>query len=195
MRKIKKIVRFIKKAFYLNRYYKLKIDNKLILLESKHGADLAGNIFYILKELRSNKYREFKIVLVLEKKLTSKIRKLLAKYDINDVEFVEPLSLKYYKYLASAKFLFNDTSFPTDFIKKEAQIYLNTWHGTPLKKMGRDVANRAYGIGNVQKNFLMADYLLYPNDFMKEKMLDSYMIEGIYNGKIMCADIQKLNIL
>jgi CDP-glycerol glycerophosphotransferase len=190
-KKLKRTYRRIKKiiidSILTYKYYQLKINDKLILIESKHGFDLAGNMFYILKELRGKKYDEYRLILVLKKDIQDKVKKILKRYGINNVLFIKPLSLKYCNFLYSSKYLFNDTSFPSWFIKKEGQIYLNTWHGTPLKKMGRDVGNMAYSLGNIQKNFLMADYLLYPNDFMKNKMIDAYMLEDIYKGNIINA--------
>jgi CDP-glycerol glycerophosphotransferase (TagB/SpsB family) len=94
---------------------------------------------------------------------------------------------EYERALASAKFLVTDTSFPPYFIKKKEQVYLNTWHGTPLKAMGRIVPSREYALGNVQRNFLIADYLLYQNDFSKEVFLRDYMLENIYPGKILVS--------
>lgn len=41
--------------------------------------------------------------------------------------------------LASAKYLVNNTSFPWYFRKVAGQIYLQTWHGTPLKRLNRDI--------------------------------------------------------
>jgi CDP-glycerol glycerophosphotransferase len=41
--------------------------------------------------------------------------------------------------LASAKYLVNNTSFPWYFRKVDGQIYLQTWHGTPLKRLNRDI--------------------------------------------------------
>ena len=61
-------------------------------------------------------------------------------------------SLSYYKVLSQAGYLVNDTTFPGRFIKKDGQIYLNTWHGTPLKKMGRDNRPEAVSMGNVLRN-------------------------------------------
>ena len=70
------------------------------------------------------------------------------------------------------------------FIKKEGQIYLNVWHGTPLKCMGRDNVDERYSMGNVMRNLLMSDYLLYPNRFMEEKMTGAYMLQNLYQGEI-----------
>ena len=39
----------------------------------------------------------------------------------------------------TAKYLFNDTSFLWYFVKKEGQVYFNTWHGTPFKTLGKSI--------------------------------------------------------
>ena len=99
--------------------------------------------------------------------------------------FVKTGTKTYKRLLATAKFLITDTSFPPYYIKRENQVYLNTWHGTPLKAMGRIVPNREYGLGNVQRNFFIADYLLYQQEFSRDIFLRDYMIEHIYPGKIL----------
>lgn len=190
-RRLKKYLKlFIKTSrisCYLYFYYHAKIQNNTILIESKSGQDLAGNMFYILKYFSQNdEYKSFKKYLIINKTKQKQITTLLNKYNICNVEIIVAKSLKYYKKLATAKFLFNDTSLPFWFIKKEGQQYINTWHGTPLKKMGRDVPTGAYDLGNIQRNFLMADYLVFPNRFMQDKMIRAYMLENIsINTKIL----------
>ncbi|MBR4555775.1 MAG: CDP-glycerol glycerophosphotransferase family protein [Ruminococcus sp.] len=98
---------------------------------------------------------------------------------------MDPKSFKYFRLLAEAGYLITDTSFTTKYIKKKGQVILNTWHGTPLKVMGRDVADSAYSMGNIERNLLFSDYLVYPNEYMKEKMVSAYMLEGVYKGTIL----------
>lgn len=188
--KLKKIkntaINQLKQMYYLKEYYNGKIDDKLVLIESKQGEDLAGNMYYTLKEIVKN-HKDYKVMLVATQEKMNTLEKMLKKHDIEGVELVRYKSLNYYKILATAKYLFNDTSFPMVFIKKEGQVYTNTWHGTPLKQMGKDVINRKYAIGNVKRNFTMSDYLVYPNDEMKEKMLSSYGLENLYEGTILNA--------
>lgn len=192
---LRKKISLVKRNIFIINYYKnQKINENLILLESKNGKELGSNIFYLIKELSNKKYKNFKIVLSVRKENSSKIETIFLKYGINNVKFVEIGSVKYFKYLYSAKYLFNDTSFPSSFIKKESQVYLNTWHGTPLKKLGKDVPKRAYALGNIQKNFLMADYLLYPNKFMEERMLTAFMLKNISSAKIMNAGYPRNSI-
>ncbi|MBR6873166.1 MAG: CDP-glycerol glycerophosphotransferase family protein [Ruminococcus sp.] len=157
----------------------------IILLESKHGQDLAGNIFTLLRLLDRDYSDKYKLYLTCAKSKREKIKGLLTQYGVKNVTLAAPSSFKYFKLLARAKFLMTDTSFTTRYIKKEGQVILNTWHGTPLKVMGREVAADVYAMGNIMRNLLFSDFLLYPNEYMKEKMIGSYMIDGIYKGTIL----------
>lgn len=171
-----------KNSYYIRMIKKEPLDPHAVFLESKGGKDIAGNIFYLLKELTGGDYPEFRVYLAADAKMIPVFTELFSRYGITGVNFVLNRSKQYRKMLATAKYLFNDTTFPAWYIKREGQIYLNTWHGTPFKMMGRDVWNRAYAIGNVQRNFFIADYLLYPNDYMKEKMMTAYMLHNTWKG-------------
>lgn len=186
-KKIKAIKNKIKDIYYIDNYYHTKINDNFVLLESKNGEDIAGNIFYILKELSSERYSNLKIFLAAKKNKVEKFKNLLNNYKINNVTIVRRMSFDYLKLLTTAKYLFNDTSFSYIFIKKEGQVYTNTWHGTPLKCMSNDVPERRYAMGNVKRNFMMADYLVYPNKEMEKKMLSAYSMEQLYTGKILNA--------
>ncbi|MCL2859473.1 MAG: CDP-glycerol glycerophosphotransferase family protein [Oscillospiraceae bacterium] len=170
---------------YVKYYEKYSVDEKVILLESQHGENINGNIYYILKELSKN-YKGYKLFVVISKKSLSSTKKLIEKdIALDNITFVKFRSRKYFKILSQAKYLFNDTSFEKRFIKKPNQIYLNTWHGTPLKTLGRSVKNEWYALGNIQKNFIVADYLLYPSEFMMGHMIEDYMLENICKAKVL----------
>jgi CDP-glycerol glycerophosphotransferase (TagB/SpsB family)/glycosyltransferase involved in cell wall biosynthesis len=101
------------------------------------------------------------------------------------VSFVRYGSSSYYRALATSQYLVNNATFPPDFAKRRGQVYLNTWHGTPLKRMGYDVEDGALATANTLRNFVQADYLLAANPFMTEQMYESgYKLTGIYRGTI-----------
>ncbi|MDD4407343.1 MAG: CDP-glycerol glycerophosphotransferase family protein [Bacilli bacterium] len=184
-----KIKRFLKKEnisklCYLKFINKLDIDDKSILLESQHGNNLNGNIFYLLRELHNEDYNKYKLYLVVNKKNQKEFELIIKEYKLFKAILINNNSREYYKVLASAKYLFNDTSFNNKFIKKDGQVYFNTWHGTPLKTLGRSDKTDFHSLGNVQKNFLVADYLLYPSIYMMDHMLEDYMINNIGTGKV-----------
>lgn len=169
-------------VYYTKMYEKLPVNPRDILLESKHGEDIAGNIFALIRELANEPYKDYRVLLAMEKDYMEQYSSLLANYNLNHVTMIDIRSKAYARALASAKYLITDTSFPPYYIKKKEQVYLNTWHGTPLKAMGRIVPMREYALGNVQRNFLIADYLLYQNEFSRDAFMTDYMIKDIYPG-------------
>ena len=186
--KIAEITRWLCTLFSFGHYAKwLKktyIDNNAVLLESQHGKEISGNMFYVLQELALNpQYKELKIYFSCRSKSKKKIKSVLDSYGIKNVALVPVYSFKYMKMLATAKYLFNDNTFLPYFNKKDGQIYINTWHGTPLKTLGKAIKNANHNIGNAQKNFLFADYLLYPNEYTMEHMLEDYMLKNLVSNK------------
>ncbi|MFF5895624.1 CDP-glycerol glycerophosphotransferase family protein [Streptomyces argenteolus] len=55
-----------------------------------------------------------------------------------DVPYVIEGSRAYWRTMATATYLVNNSSFPGGFTKRPGQVYLQTHHGTPLKTMGLD---------------------------------------------------------
>lgn len=105
--------------------------------------------------------------------------------DRSNVTFVVYGSLAYYKALATSQYLINNVTFPTQFVKREGQTYVNTWHGVPLKKMGYDISGRAMDSRNVVRNFLATDYLLSSSAAMTKRIyVDAYKLSNVFNGAI-----------
>ncbi|MGO3898991.1 MAG: CDP-glycerol glycerophosphotransferase family protein [Lactiplantibacillus argentoratensis] len=55
-----------------------------------------------------------------------------------NTKIVRRLSFDYYRYLATSRYWINNQNFPTYLTKRRGTAYLQTWHGTPLKKMQHD---------------------------------------------------------
>ncbi|EMY35718.1 teichoic acid synthase [Arthrobacter crystallopoietes BAB-32] len=103
-----------------------------------------------------------------------------------NVRFVRYGSTEYYDALATSEYLFNNATFPWQFSKRRGQTYINTWHGTPLKKMGYHIEGGGPDTRNIIRNFVQADYLVSANSFMTEQMyLDGYKLRNLYRGKIL----------
>ncbi len=167
-------------VFCLNN---MALEEKNILLQSKYGEDLEGNIFYILKELAEN-YKDYKLYLAYRKHKKAFYDTLLKKYKIKNVNLVELHHMEYWKLLATCKYLVNDTTFRAGFKKRKGQIYLNTWHGIPLKNMGLDDRTEGYLFGNVQLNIFVSDYFICPNRYMSEIMARAYKLDNLFQGEI-----------
>jgi CDP-glycerol glycerophosphotransferase len=77
-------------------------------------------------------------------------------------------SREWLKVLASAKYLVNNSAFPWYFKKVTGQVYLQTWHGTPLKRLVRDIEAgkvSAQYLSTMRKESAAWDYLISPSAY------------------------------
>lgn len=171
------------KKKYIKLYEDTPIDDHTILVEASHGAVAMGNMFYLLRYLAtSEKYQDYKIYLSARGRLVKSFRSLLEGYGITNVNITIQASEEYFRLLNGAKYLLNDTTFSPYFTKKEGQVYLNTWHGTPLKALGKGVKSEPHVLANVQKNMVSADYMLFPNGHTRDALIQDYMLSNISKG-------------
>lgn len=102
------------------------------------------------------------------------------------VRVVRYRSSAYWRAVSRARILVNNATFPPEWGKRDGQLYLNTWHGTPLKHMGYHMPDGALQSANTLRNFLSADLLLAQNAWMAERMYrEAYRLDGIYRGRIL----------
>ena len=167
--------RIINSLIY-NTYYHSKVNEKIVYLESRDGNDFTGNILRIAEELSTGEYGNYKIYVFAKKEIHPKIKELEETYNLKIHKIIAKEALAT-RVLEKAKYIIHDSGIRPKYVKRPEQIVLNTWHGTPLKYMGIDNVSEEHRVGNIQHPFLSADYLLYPNDYMREKMMDGYMIE------------------
>ena len=119
-----------------NSYYS-NIDGNIIYLESRNGYDFAGNIFKITEELSSGRYGDFEIYVYATNRIKSKIELFKKNYKLNITKIITDEN-EAVKILHKAKYIFTDSGIRSKYIKKPGQIFINMWHGTPLKFMGFD---------------------------------------------------------
>lgn len=185
----KKIIKKLKSGtwypFYNTFYERTPVDTREILLVSRSGLALESNILAIFQELSQPDYRDFHIVLAVHKGHREAILQKLSHYGLKPDHIVLTGSVPYYYHLSRAGFLVTDTTFPGRYIKKEGQVILNVWHGTPLKRMGQDNPSERHDTGNVMRNLLMSDYLVFPNIYMEEKMSGAYNLTELYQGTVL----------
>lgn len=190
---LKKLLKYIsrlfiktpKRKFYYGKYYKhCKVRDNVILVESFHGSNISDSTLALVREIIRLYPGKYKIYYGTDNK------KVHQKFidDIGlDVELIDVTTFKYTKILATAKYLINNSSFPVYFVKKPEQRYIQTWHGTPLKTLGKKMRLGIESMYNVQHNFLQADYITFPNDFTRDVMMEDYNLNDLYTGKVVMA--------
>ncbi len=176
------------KGTVVDMYYNLPLDeNKILLLGL--GKSVRGSLQYILDELNHNpSYSHFQIYVRVSAESDDIVRTFIKNSGWKQTHPV--LDTKEYEYhMESAKYLLTETYFPHQWIRKDGQVVINIWHGTPLKRLGLEkMTLNKYVDGITQKNFINSDYLLYPNTFTKDTMLLSYRVSSLMHGQaVMCG--------
>ncbi|MCM3668100.1 CDP-glycerol glycerophosphotransferase family protein [Mesobacillus maritimus] len=169
---------------YVRYYEKLKIEDKVILYESRDGKSITDSPYAMFKYLLDHpKYKDFKHIWSVAD--FNELSRVISAYkEYPNVQFVRRNSKEYLRYLASSQYLINNSTFQPFYLPKKNQIYINTWHGTPLKKMGFEIPGNPAHSQNVIRNFLCTDYLISPNEHTTKMFTDSYKLDGLYEGTI-----------
>ena len=173
------------KYWYGYYYEHAQIDEHVILLESFHGKNISDSPLVCVREIEKLWPGKYKMYYATNNKATHE--RQARELGLN-VEMVDIFSKKYAKLLATAGTIISNASLPIYYIRKEGQTYLQTWHGTPWKTLGKKMREGIESMYNVQHNFIQASHLLFPNDFTKEAIMRDYNLESLYTGRvIMCG--------
>src|SRR4051794_7636683 len=83
---------------------------------------------------------------------------------------VRPGTLDYLRQLGRARYVVTNTTLPGYYRKKRSTTYLQTWHGTPLKRIALDLEQPRFAGGakylrDLRREAATWDYLVSPNAF------------------------------
>lgn len=174
-----------KRKFYYGFFSKYcRLRPKWVLIESFHGQTVSDSGLVLAQEIARLYPGQYRVFYATEDK-----KKHQAFVDAAglQVELVDVTTFRYTRILACAQHIFSNASLPIYFIKRPGQVYMQTWHGTPLKTLGKQMRMGIESMYNVQHNFLQADYLTQPNAFTRDVILRDYNLEPLYTGKVVMA--------
>lgn len=173
------------RLYYGKHYESRQIQEDVILYETRDGNSIVDSPYemflYLARTPEYSHYKHLWVVSERNKGIEESIPENLKK----KVKFVYRNTQEYIDGMLEAKYLISNSTFESFFVKRPGQIYINTWHGTPIKKMGFDVPGALSNSQNVMRNFLMTDYLLSPNKHTSEIFMHSYKLLGAFSGEIL----------
>lgn len=191
--KIKKYIRLRRKINQAKKISKnTNIDEKTIIFSSFAGTSYTCSPKTIYKYIINNpKYRDFKFIWAFKKpeeksKYFNNNRTELVKY--NSKDFIEKL--------AKAKYWVFNFKTPEYFIKKKEQVFIQCWHGTPLKRLGCDIkiekGNKATELKDIHKSYIedakKYDYFISPSRFATEKFCSAFGLEKLNKKNIIVEE-------
>ncbi len=109
-------------------------DDKTILFQSSVGRNYSGNTRYIYEEMiEKGLDKEYKCYWVFEKSVYDKI-------DLpGNAKKLDKSSFKFLYTSLKSKYWIFDTRQPNYLKKPKDTVFIETWHGTPLKKLALDM--------------------------------------------------------
>ena len=159
---------------YKNACKEYPVDEKTFFFESNLARQYTGNPRYIYERMLEL-YPDYTYIWSYEGD-----KSIIP----GNAIVVDRGSDEYYKYLAKSAVVVNNTIFPIWYLRDET-FYLQTWHGTPYKKMHWDIDLEYFKDGKTTPHFYVKSTgwstLLSPNHYSSEKFRSCFR----YTGKIL----------
>lgn len=174
-KKFKKIVtnrRALAKFLYIHSFLKKPMMDNWVICESFFGKSYSDSPKYIYEYLSKTYPGKYKFIWVINNKKT-KIPYAHKK--------VKRFSIRYAYYLARCKYYVFNVRQPRWVRKREGNIFLETWHGTPLKRLVFDQeevcgASPQHKI-QFYKDSRKWDYLVSANYFSSDVFRSAFMFD------------------
>lgn len=159
-------MKYLYKKFFLQRPMK----ENWVILESFFGKNYSDSPKYIYEYLSKNYPGKYKFIWVIDKKNT--------KIPHQHIK-VKRFSYRYAYYMARSKYYVFNSRQPEWAKKRKGNIFLQTWHGTPLKKLVFDQDDVSSATprykAQVYKQSRAWDYLIAANYFSSETFKRCFM--------------------
>ena len=176
-RKIVRNLIYIKRSLnYRKYYYGNKVDDKTILFEVFGGRNYSCSPKYIYeKMITMPEFKDYKFVWSFKNKDAHDVKKC------DNLIIVKHNSKDYYKYCASSKYWIVNSIMGEHIKKKDNQIYVQCWHGTPLKRLRNDIEVSGSVLNTIKeirkrndRDSSRFDYFLSPSKFATEKFTSAF---------------------
>lgn len=145
-----------------------------IVFESNLGLSVDCNPLAIYRHIRDNEQNNYTFYWSIDK---DTVVPTDVWQDPNTI-IVRKNSSRYVKLLATARYLVNNSTFPSYFVRRPEQQYLMTWHGTPFKTIGKDQPEML-GHANMSRNLLQASVVLHPNSHTQRALMEGCDVSGL----------------
>jgi CDP-glycerol glycerophosphotransferase len=180
---IKRIISFFYRILFNFIASIFPVKKQMVIFESFNGKIPSDNPLAIYQEMiQSTDFADWTFYWSIKKESLSE-----AKEKYPEIFFISRFSFKWLLLMPRAGFwIFNSRL--SEWLKKNKQtIYLQTWHGTPLKKLGADIDNVVMPNTDTQKykaGFYKEsnrwDYLIAPNEYSKNIFKTAFGFENTF---------------
>lgn len=192
---LRKIIRsfnsFIRKINYKISSFGVKVDEKTLLFCCFNGKSYSCSPKAIYEYMiNTDEFKDYKFIWAF---LDEKKYKNLEKNKNTSV--VKIRTKEYKKCLAKAKYWIFNYKIPDFLYPKKNQIFVQCWHGTPLKRLGCDLEhfdNVLNTIDGIKKRYKIEaskfTYFISPSKFASEKFISAWNLKEIGKENIIVEE-------
>ena len=168
----------------LRQFYKnVSIDSKTVIFEVFNGHSYSDSPKALFEQMQQDdRFNDYSFIWVFRQPekysfVGSYPRTVLVKYRTS----------QYYKAYARSKYWITNAMVPLQVFKRDGQIMLQCWHGTPLKRLRADIVENTQNAMNtvgdfVKKNDLDVsryDYMISPSRFASDKFTTAFRLNEL----------------
>lgn len=167
---------FFKKLNYLKYKLKYKVDDKTIFFEVYDGRNYTCSPKAIYEKMLTMKeFKDFKFIWAFNDP---------SKHDVmkdKRLVIVKTNTKDYYKYISSSKYWIVNSIMDECITKKKGQVYVQCWHGTPLKRLRYDIEVNGAVLNTIEeirkrndRDASKFDYFISPSKYCTEKFTSAF---------------------
>lgn len=171
-----------RRILYMMRGIRISVDAKTVIFETFNGksySDSPKAIYEYMKE--DPEFDDYKFIWIFKepekyKCLLEEDRTSIVKYNTSQCE----------RALAKAKYWIFNYRALDHWIPKSEQVYVQCWHGTPLKKLGYDIEKSDNAMNSLEeirdkyyRDAKRFKYLLSPCTFATEKFRTAWNLKAL----------------
>ena len=185
---VRGLVYIVKSIQYTAYFLKNKTHSKLVVFEAYMGRSYACSPKALYEAMLKDKaYDSFEFIWAFQNPEDYQFLK-----ENRNTRLVKYSSGEYFKAYSRAKYWISNSRIPLQIRRREDQAYIQTWHGTPLKKLGFDIETEGGNAMNSlrelrKKNNLDAgrySCMLSPSAFCTEKFTSAFNLEKLHSKNI-----------
>ena len=185
----RKADRLLRRMRYRLKTHGVKTDKKLVLFAAYAGHSYACSPKALFEEmLRDEKYRDHRFVWLFKE--PESYRFLEANGRTTVLRFG---SVEAERAVRRAKYWVINFTAPESWVPQKDQVYLQCWHGTPLKKLGFDITSSENAMNSpaeihmrYRHDAARFTYLLAPSAFAAEKFRSVWAIDRCNKNPASC---------
>jgi len=173
---------------YKTRRYKrytkgFPTDEKTLLFQSYMGRGYACSPRGIYEAMLNDpQYDDYTFVWAFRRP-----RKLQSVPALRRAVLIRYGSWEHLEYFARAKYWVSNSRIPREIVKKPEQVYVQTWHGTPFKRLAHDIEIETKSAMSTNEEFRerftadakLFDYLVTQSPFCSERLSAGFGLEKI----------------